>query len=179
METFCTLLALYAGNSLVPGEFPSQRLVTPSFDVFFDLRLKNGSVNTREAGDLRRYRAHYDVIIMKRGTPASNRKGCIVESSPSDEDDDHHNDHDHDCVDDDDWCWGGDGDHFPLGFRKNAFYQFYINSFQEKTHSIISILIHLNRRWPGPLPVYDYFVEVIPCSLCDPIANFDTINYSI
>ena len=27
------------GNSLVPGEFPTQRPVTRSFDVFFDLRL--------------------------------------------------------------------------------------------------------------------------------------------
>ena len=31
------LLALSAGNSPVPGEFPAQRPVTPSFDVFFDL----------------------------------------------------------------------------------------------------------------------------------------------
>ena len=28
-----------AGNSPVPGEFPSQRPVTQSFGVFFDLRL--------------------------------------------------------------------------------------------------------------------------------------------
>ena len=33
------LLALCAGNSPVTGEFPSQRPVTRSFDVFFDLRL--------------------------------------------------------------------------------------------------------------------------------------------
>ena len=39
METFSVLLALCAGNSPVPGEFPSQRPVTQSFDVFFDLRL--------------------------------------------------------------------------------------------------------------------------------------------
>ena len=39
METFSTLLALCVGNSLVTGEFPSQRPVTWSFDVFFDLRL--------------------------------------------------------------------------------------------------------------------------------------------
>ena len=38
METFSTLLALCAGNSPVPGEFPAQRPVTRSFDVFFDLR---------------------------------------------------------------------------------------------------------------------------------------------
>ena len=38
METF-SLLALCAGNSPVTGEFPAQRPVTPSFDVFFHLRL--------------------------------------------------------------------------------------------------------------------------------------------
>ena len=39
METFSALLALCAGNSPVPGEFPSQRPVTRSFDVFFNLHL--------------------------------------------------------------------------------------------------------------------------------------------
>ena len=39
METFSALLALCAGNSPVIGEFPAQRPVTRSFDVFFDLRL--------------------------------------------------------------------------------------------------------------------------------------------
>ena len=39
METFSALLALCAGNSPVTDEFPSQRPVTWSFIVFFDLRL--------------------------------------------------------------------------------------------------------------------------------------------
>ena len=39
METFSALLTICARNSPVPGEFPSQRPVTLSFDVFFDLRL--------------------------------------------------------------------------------------------------------------------------------------------
>ena len=39
METFSALLAICAGNSPVPGEFPAQRPVTRSFHVFFDLRL--------------------------------------------------------------------------------------------------------------------------------------------
>ena len=39
METFSALLALCAGNSPAPGEFPPQRPVTRSFDVFFGLRL--------------------------------------------------------------------------------------------------------------------------------------------
>ena len=39
MEIFSALLAICAGNSPVPGEFPAQRPVTRSFDIFFDLRL--------------------------------------------------------------------------------------------------------------------------------------------
>ena len=39
METFSALLAICAGNSPVTGEFPAQRQVTRSFDVFFVLRL--------------------------------------------------------------------------------------------------------------------------------------------
>ena len=39
MGTFSALLAICAGNSSVTGEFPAQRPVTRSFDVFFDLRL--------------------------------------------------------------------------------------------------------------------------------------------
>ena len=38
METFSALLAICAGNSPVPGEFPTQRPVTRSFDVYFNLR---------------------------------------------------------------------------------------------------------------------------------------------
>ena len=58
METFSTLLALCAGNLPVTGEFPAQRPVTRSFDIFYDLRVN------RRAGDLRRLRAHYDVMVM-------------------------------------------------------------------------------------------------------------------
>ena len=43
METFSALLTICAGNSSVTGEFPSQRPVTRSFDVFFDLRLNKRS----------------------------------------------------------------------------------------------------------------------------------------
>ena len=65
METFSALLALCAGNSSVTGEFPTQRPVSRSFDVFFDMRLnKQMNKQSYKAGDLRRYRAHYDVIVM-------------------------------------------------------------------------------------------------------------------
>ena len=39
METFSVLLAICVGNSPVTGKFPTQRPVTRSFGVFFDLRL--------------------------------------------------------------------------------------------------------------------------------------------
>ena len=65
IETFSALLAFCAGNSPVPGEFLTQRPVTRSFDVFFDLRLNKLLRKKREAGDLRRYRPHYVVIVMK------------------------------------------------------------------------------------------------------------------
>ena len=64
METFFALVALCAGNSPVTGEFPAQRPVTRSFDASLICAWINGSVNNGEAGDLRRYRAHYDVIVM-------------------------------------------------------------------------------------------------------------------
>ena len=48
METFSALLALCAVNSPVTGEFPSQRPVARSFDVFFDLRLNKQLKKTIE-----------------------------------------------------------------------------------------------------------------------------------
>ena len=65
METFSALLAICAVNSLDTGEFPVQRPVTRSFDVFFDMRLDKRLSNNGEAGDLRHHRAHYDVTVMK------------------------------------------------------------------------------------------------------------------
>ena len=66
MVTFSALLVICAENSPVTGEFPTQKPVTRSFNVFFDLRLINGWVNNGEAGDLRRDRANYDAIVMRR-----------------------------------------------------------------------------------------------------------------
>ena len=64
METFPALLAFCARNSPITGEFPTQRPVTQSFAVFFDLHLNNSLVNNREAGDLRRHCDHHDVAAM-------------------------------------------------------------------------------------------------------------------
>ena len=64
METFSAILAICVGNSQAFAEFPAQRPVTRSFDVFFDLCLNKRLKKNHEAGDFRRYRAHYDVIVM-------------------------------------------------------------------------------------------------------------------
>ena len=64
METFSALLAFCAGSSTITDEVPAQRPVTRSFDFFFDLRLKHSWANDGDAGDLRRHRTHYDVIVM-------------------------------------------------------------------------------------------------------------------
>ena len=64
METFSVLLALCMGNSPVSGEFPTQRPVTRSFDDSLTCARIIGWVNNPEAGDVRRHRAHYDVIVI-------------------------------------------------------------------------------------------------------------------
>ena len=71
METFSALLAICAGNSPVPGEFPASPVNSPHKGqwrgaLMFSLICVwiNGWVNNRDAGDLRRYRAHYVVIVM-------------------------------------------------------------------------------------------------------------------
>ena len=48
----------------VPGEFPAQRPVTRSFDVFLDLHPNKRLSKSGEACDLRRHRVHYDVTVM-------------------------------------------------------------------------------------------------------------------
>ena len=64
METYSASLAICSGKSPLPGEFPAQRPVTQSFDFSLVCVRINGWVNNRETGDLRRHRAHYDVIVM-------------------------------------------------------------------------------------------------------------------
>ena len=64
METFSTLLALCEGNPPVTVGFPSQRPVTRNFYISLICAGTNSWANNRDAGDLRRYRAHYDVTVM-------------------------------------------------------------------------------------------------------------------
>ena len=54
--------AYLCGEFTGPGEFPSQRPVTRMFSLISVWI--NGWVNNRKAGDLRRNRAHYGVIVM-------------------------------------------------------------------------------------------------------------------
>ena len=60
METFSALLALGAGNS--PGPVKGQWRGALMFSLIY--AWINDWVNNREAGDLRRHRGHYDVIVM-------------------------------------------------------------------------------------------------------------------
>ena len=80
METFSALLAICAGNSPVTGEFHAQRPVTRSFDVFFDLRLNNRLSKQCwwfDVGDLRRYRAHYDVTVMSKALVSMGKNNTL------------------------------------------------------------------------------------------------------
>ena len=61
METFSALLAICAGNSPLNDEFPPQRPVTLSFEVFFDLRLNKRLIVRLVIWDAI---AHYDVTAM-------------------------------------------------------------------------------------------------------------------
>ena len=62
-STFSASLALYEGNPPVTGGFPSQRPMIRSFDIFFDVCLNKRLSKFRDAGDLKRHRAQYDVIV--------------------------------------------------------------------------------------------------------------------
>ena len=73
METLSALLAICAGNSPVP----TQRPVTRSFDVFLICVRIIGWVNNSDAGELRRYRAHYDVIVMHTHSKPTEVGNCI------------------------------------------------------------------------------------------------------
>ena len=64
MDIFSALLTLCAMKSPITGEFPSQRPVMRSFEFSFICAWINGWANNREAGDLRRHRALYDVTVM-------------------------------------------------------------------------------------------------------------------
>ena len=63
MESFSALLALCAANSPVPVNSPHKGQWRGAL-MFSLIRAWMNLVNNREAGDLRRHRGHYDVIVM-------------------------------------------------------------------------------------------------------------------
>ena len=78
METFSALLAICAGIRRSPVNSPHKgqwrgMLVFSLICVWI-----NGWVNNREAGDWRRYRAHYDVTVMLRRTSHSAPWGRLL-----------------------------------------------------------------------------------------------------
>ena len=60
METFSALLAICAVHK---GQWRGAVM------FFFICTRMNGWINNGETGDLRRYRVHYDVIVMNIGRP--------------------------------------------------------------------------------------------------------------
>ena len=64
METLAALLTNCAWNLPVTGEFPTQRPGRGALMFSLICAWINGWVNNREAGDLRRHRAHHDVTVM-------------------------------------------------------------------------------------------------------------------
>ena len=66
METFSALLAICAGNSPVPDEFPHKGQWRGALMFSLICVWINGWVNNPDAGDLRRYRTHYDVSVMSQ-----------------------------------------------------------------------------------------------------------------
>ena len=64
METLSALLAICAGNSPIPVNSPHKGQWRGTLMFSLICTRINGWVNNRDAGDLRRRRAHYDVIVM-------------------------------------------------------------------------------------------------------------------
>ena len=64
METFSALLAICAGIHRSPVNSPHKGQWRGALMFSLICVWINGWINNREAGDLRRYRAHYDVIVM-------------------------------------------------------------------------------------------------------------------
>ena len=64
METFSALLALFEGSSHVTDGFPSQKQVTQSFDIFFDVHLNKRLSKKSRRRWLKRPCTHCDVPDM-------------------------------------------------------------------------------------------------------------------
>ena len=72
METFSALLAICAGNSPAPVNSPHKGQWRAALMFSLICVWITGWVNKGDAGDLRRYRAHYDVIVMPSAQATEN-----------------------------------------------------------------------------------------------------------
>ena len=68
---------LLGGIHRSPVDSLTQRPVTPSFDVFFNLHVNKQLWKNRDPGDLRRHRAHYDVHVIQARYMCIAHKICI------------------------------------------------------------------------------------------------------
>ena len=75
METFSALLALCVGNSLVTGSPLKKGQWCGALMFYLICAWINGTANNREAGDLRRHRAHYDITVMNSRCKRTNGQG--------------------------------------------------------------------------------------------------------
>ena len=73
METFSALLALCAGNSPVAVNSPHKGQWRGALMFSLICAWINDWVNNPEAGDLRRHRGHYDVMVMRSTRPFISR----------------------------------------------------------------------------------------------------------
>ena len=78
METFSVSLAICEGNSPVPKEFPHKGQWRGALMFSLICVWINDWVNIREAGDLRRYCTHYDVIVMSVYNDKMANNGCCL-----------------------------------------------------------------------------------------------------
>ena len=79
METFSALLVLCARNSRVTGEFPWHKGQWRGHLMFSLIcAWTNGWVNNRDADDLRRHRAHYDIAVMCIASACTNHTQHVI-----------------------------------------------------------------------------------------------------
>ena len=75
---FSALLPISAGNSPIPGNSPHKGQWRGALMFSLICVWINGWLNNREAGDLRSYRAHYDVTVMMTNRLASTQSEIFV-----------------------------------------------------------------------------------------------------
>ena len=76
METFSALLAILRGIHRSPMNSPHKGQWRGALMFSLTCVWINGWVNNREAGDLGRHRAHYDVTVMIQSGPCPNAENC-------------------------------------------------------------------------------------------------------